>query len=62
MYDTLARPSLMPCYDDEEMVHFAALMEGHIVCGSFRNANALANGDRIGAVVSRRGELLYVIA
>jgi hypothetical protein len=60
MHDMLAGASTMTWYDGEEMVNFAALLEGRIVCGSFKNASVLVNDDRVGAVVSRRGELLYV--
>ncbi|CUI03694.1 hypothetical protein [Massilia antarctica] len=60
MHDVLAGASTMTWYDGDEMENFAALLEGSVVCGSFRNARALVNGDRVGAVVSRRGELLYV--
>lgn len=60
MYGMVANSASLALYDGEDMYNFAAVVGEHIVCGNFEHADQFKNGDPIKAVVSKRGEVLYV--
>ena len=44
------------------MFNFAGLLGDQVICGCFEKGDAFADGDRIRAVVSKRGDVLYTHA
>ena len=60
MYGMVANSAALALYDGEDMYNFAAVMGEHVVCGTFEHADQFKNGEPIKAVVSKRGEVLYV--
>jgi hypothetical protein len=60
MYGVLANSAAVALYDGEDTYNFAALLDGSVVCGTFESANSFVDGDVVRAVVSKRGDVLYV--
>jgi hypothetical protein len=59
MHGMVANSASIALYDGEETFHFAGLLNGQVVCGTFQHADNFKEGDRVRAVVSRRGEVLF---
>jgi hypothetical protein len=62
MHGMLANSAMLALYDGEDMHNFAALVGDHVICGVFEHADRFKNGDKIKAVVSKRGDVLYTHA
>src|SRR5664279_1953039 len=58
MYGVLANSAMLAMYDGEDMVNFAGLLGEQVICGTFENADTFKDGDKIKAVVSKRGNVL----
>jgi hypothetical protein len=58
MHGVLANSAMLAMYDGEDMVNFAGLLGEQVICGTFQKADTFKNGDKIKAVVSKRGEVL----
>ena len=43
----------------KETYHFAAALDAQFICRTFQHAESIKNGDRIKAVVSKRGDVLF---
>jgi hypothetical protein len=59
MYGMVANAAALTLYEGEDLHNFAAIVGNEVVCGTFRDADRLKDGDNIKAVVSRRGDVLY---
>lgn len=59
MYGMVANSAALALYDGEDTVNFAGVLGERIVCGTFRDADKMVDGDQIKAVVSKRGDVLY---
>ena len=62
MHGIVANSAAIALYDGEETYHFAGLLDGQVVCGTFRHAENIKDGDRVKAVVSKRGDVLFTHA
>jgi len=62
MYGIVANSASILMYDGEEAYHFAATLGSEVVCGTFQHAQYMKDGDHVKAVVSRRGDVLFVHA
>jgi hypothetical protein len=58
MHGVLASSAMLALYDGEDMVNFAGLLGAQVICGTFEKADTFKDGDKIRAVVSKRGEVL----
>jgi hypothetical protein len=58
MHGVLASSAMLAMYDGEDMVNFAGLLGDLVICGTFQKADAFKDGDKIKAVVSKRGDVL----
>ena len=58
MHCQLANAAMLALYDGEDMVNFAGLLGDQVICGTFQRANAFKDGDKVKAVVSRKGDVL----
>jgi len=59
MYGMVANSAAIALYDGEETYHFAGALDGQVICGTFQHAENIKNGDRVKAVVSKRGDVLF---
>lgn len=59
MYGMVANAAAVVLYDGEDVHNFAATIGKDVICGTFRDADRLNEGDDVKAVVSRRGDVLY---
>ena len=59
MYGLVANAAALALYDGEDVHNFAAVLGKDVVCGTFRDADRLKDGDEIKAVASKRGDVLY---
>ncbi|WP_426170511.1 putative type VI secretion system effector [Pseudoduganella sp. R-34] len=62
MHGMVANSAALALYDGEDMYNFAAVLGEHIVCGTLEHADQFKNGEPVKAVVSQRGDVLYVHA
>ncbi len=62
MHGIVANSAAIALYDGEETYHFAGLLDGQVVCGTFQHAENIKDGDRVRAVVSKRGDVLFTHA
>ena len=62
MHGMLANSAMVALYDGEDTFNFAGMLGTQVVCGTFEGADTFRDGDRIKAVVSKRGEVLYAHA
>ncbi|WP_426337299.1 hypothetical protein ACN9MY_10720 [Pseudoduganella sp. R-31] len=62
MHGMVANTAALTLYDGEDMYNFAAVLGEHFVCGTLEHANQFKNGESVKAVVSQRGDVLYVHA
>lgn len=62
MHGMVANAAALALYDGEDMHNFAAVLGEHVVCGTLEHADQFRNGEPIKAVVSQRGDVLYVHA
>jgi hypothetical protein len=62
MYGMLANSAMLALYDGEDMVNFAGLLDGQVVCGSFAKGDTFKDGDTLKIVASKRGDVLYAHA
>jgi hypothetical protein len=62
MHGVVANSAALALYAGEDSYNFAALLGEQVICGSFPHADQFKNGEKVKAVVSRRGEVLYVHA
>jgi len=62
MHGMVANSAALAFYDGEDMYNFAAVLGEHIICGTFEHADQFKNGEPVKAVVSQRGDVLYVHA
>lgn len=62
MFGQVGSALMLATYDGEDTENFACLIGAHVVCGQFGGASKLKEGDRIRAVVSRRGGVLFAHA
>ncbi|WP_426337300.1 putative type VI secretion system effector [Pseudoduganella sp. R-31] len=62
MHGMVANAAALALYDGEDTHNFAAALGEHIVCGTLVHADQFKNGDPVKAVVSQRGDVLYVHA
>jgi hypothetical protein len=62
MYGVLANSAMLALYDGEDMVNFAGLLDGQVVCGSFAKGDTFKDGDTLKIVASKRGDVLYAHA
>jgi hypothetical protein len=60
MHSVVATSAALALYDGEDMFNFAAIIDGRVVCGVLADADKLKSGDAVTAVVSKRGEVLFV--
>ncbi|KAB8047918.1 hypothetical protein GCN78_21225 [Janthinobacterium rivuli] len=60
MPGALANSAMMSLYDGEDMYNFAGMVNGKVVCGVFRNADKIKDGDIVKLVVTQRKDVLYV--
>jgi len=60
MHGMVANSAAIALYDGEETYHFAGLLDGQVICGTFQHAENIKDGDRVKAVVSKRGDVLFV--
>lgn len=60
MHATVATSASLVLYEGENMYNFAGMVGDQVVCGVFAEGNKLQSGNAISAVVSRRGDVLYV--
>ena len=59
MYGMVANSAAIALYDSEETCHFAGALDGQVICWTFQHAENIKNGDRVKAVVSKRGDVLF---
>ena len=59
MYGMVANSAAIALYDGEETHHFAGALDGQVICGTFQHAENIKDGDRVKAVVSKRGDVLF---
>ncbi|WP_426344562.1 putative type VI secretion system effector [Pseudoduganella sp. R-32] len=62
MHGMVANAAALTLYDGEDTYNFAAVLGEHIVCGTLEHADQFKNGEPVKAVVSQRGDVLYVHA
>ncbi|WP_426344564.1 putative type VI secretion system effector [Pseudoduganella sp. R-32] len=62
MHGMVANAAALALYDGEDMYNFAAVLGELIICGTLEHANQFKNGESVKAVVSQRGDVLYVHA
>lgn len=62
MHGIVANSAALALYDGEGMYNFAAVLGEQVICGTFEHADQLKNGELVKAVVSKRGEVLFVHA
>lgn len=60
MPGALANSAMLSFYDGEDMFNFAGLVNGKVVCGVFRDADKIKDGDFIKLVVTKKKDVLYV--
>ncbi|MGX9698002.1 hypothetical protein ACWYXK_13540 [Janthinobacterium lividum] len=60
MPGALANAAMLSFYDGEDMYNFAGLVNGKVVCGVFRDADKIKDGDIVKLVVTQRKDVLYV--
>jgi hypothetical protein len=60
MQSAIAMAAPLTLYDGEETFNFAGVVDGNIVCGVFEEADKLISGDLVSAIVSKRGNVLFV--
>ena len=60
MPGALANAAMLSFYDGEDMYNFAGLVNGKVVCGVFRDADKIKDGDVVKLVVTQRKDVLYV--
>lgn len=60
MPGALANAAMLSFYDGEDMYNFAGMVNGKIVCGVFRDADKIKDGDVVKLVVTQRKDVLYV--
>ena len=58
MHGQLANAAMLAMYDGEDMVNFAGLLGDRVICGTFEKADTFKDGDKVKAVVSRKGDVL----
>lgn len=56
----LANAAMLSFYDGEDMYNFAGMVNGKVVCGVFRDADKIKDGDIVKLVVTQRKDVLYV--
>jgi hypothetical protein len=56
----VANPAATAPHDGEETYHFAGLLDGQVICGTFQHADKIREGDRVKAAVSKRSDVLFV--
>ena len=59
MHGLVANSAAIALYDGEETYHFAGALDGQVICGTFQHADKIQEGDRVKAVVSKRGDVLF---
>jgi hypothetical protein len=62
MHGMVANSAAIALYDGEETHHFAGALDGQVICGTFQHADKIQEGDRVKAVVSKRGDVLFAHA
>lgn len=62
MHGMVANAAGVALYEGEETYNFAGLLNGRVICGAFQHADKIQDGDRVRAVVSKRGEVLFTHA
>ena len=60
MPGALANAAMLSFYDGEDMYNFAGMVNGKVVCGVFRDADKIKDGDIVKLVVTQRNDVLYV--
>lgn len=60
MPGALANAAILSFYDGEDMYNFAGLVNEKVVCGVFRDADKIKDGDLVKLVVTQRKDVLYV--
>ncbi|KAB8047920.1 hypothetical protein GCN78_21235 [Janthinobacterium rivuli] len=60
MPGALATAAMLSFYDGEDMYNFAGIVDGKVVCGVFRDADKIKDGDVVKLVVTQRKDVLYV--
>ena len=59
MHGIVSNSAAIALYDGEETYHFAGLLDGQVICGTFQHAENIKDGDRVKAVVSKRGDAFF---
>ncbi len=62
MHDLVVNSAAVALYDGEDTYNFAGLLDKEVICGSFQHTDKIQDGDRVMAVVSKRGEVLFTHA
>jgi hypothetical protein len=62
MHGIVANAASLALYDGEETSHFAGLLDGQVICGTFQHAENIKDGDRVKVVVSKKGDVLFTHA
>ncbi len=62
LFGQAANAASLAMYDGEDTQNFACLIDGQVMCGQFGGAEWLKQGNRIKAVVSKQGDVLYARA
>jgi len=62
MYGMIGSSASLLLYDGEDVTNFAAMLGKQVVCGTFRDAKQLDEGDKITAVVHEHEGILYAKA
>ncbi|MEG0879723.1 MAG: hypothetical protein RSH52_00405 [Janthinobacterium sp.] len=60
MPGALANAAMLSFYDGEDMYNFAGIVNGKVVCGVFRDADKIKDGDIVKLVVTQIKDVLYV--
>src|ERR1700712_388143 len=62
MFGQVGNAAALAMYDGEDTQNFACLVDDRIVCGQFGGAEFLKVGNRVKAVVAKRGDVLAAAA
>ncbi|MBW3499324.1 hypothetical protein [Janthinobacterium sp. NKUCC08_JDC] len=60
MPGALTNAAMLSFYDGEDMYNFAGMVNGKVVCGVFRDADKIKDGDIVKLVVTQKEDVLYV--
>jgi hypothetical protein len=62
LFGQVANAAMLAMYDGEDTQNFICLIDDQVVCGQFAGAEHFKEGNKVKAVVSRKGDVLYMHA